>query len=102
MNSRLELHEILCGVLKSRHVYFQPPETTRMEYPAIVYNLENLSQRFADNRQYKKDTEYEVTIIDKNPDSEIPNRLMETRIARFGRSYQADNLNHWVFNVYYK
>jgi len=33
---RLKLHEILCGILNTRNAYFQPPESVKMNYPAIV------------------------------------------------------------------
>ena len=39
---RLELHEILCTILGSRNVYFQPPESIKMNYPAIVYGLDDM------------------------------------------------------------
>jgi len=34
-NRRIQLHEILCDVLGTRNVYFQPPESVDMNYPAI-------------------------------------------------------------------
>ena len=37
MDRRLLFHEVLCEVLGSRNVYFQPPESVKMCYPAIVY-----------------------------------------------------------------
>ena len=37
MKTRYELHEFLCEILGSRNVYFQPPESVKMKYPAIVY-----------------------------------------------------------------
>ena len=37
MGTRLELQSKLEEILGSRQVYYQPPETVKMEYPAIVY-----------------------------------------------------------------
>ena len=46
---RLKLHERLVEILGTDHVYFQPPENFKLEYPAIVYSRKQISNRFADN-----------------------------------------------------
>ena len=43
--TREELHELLVSVLGSRNVYFQPPESIRMQYPAIVYARNNMQNK---------------------------------------------------------
>lgn len=102
MASRLQLHEILCDILGTRNVYFQPPESVKMKYPAIVYSLINIKNNFADNRVYRANKQYEIIVIDKNPDSEIVNEIMHhLPIVSFNRHYKADNLNHYVFTVYF-
>ena len=35
--SRLELHALLVELLGSTNVYYEPPETLKMSYPAIRY-----------------------------------------------------------------
>lgn len=40
--SRIDLQYLLENILGSRHVYFQPPETVKMNYPAIVYSLDGI------------------------------------------------------------
>jgi hypothetical protein len=52
MASRLALHEIRCEILDSRNVYFQPPASVKMKYPAIVYGLEDIQNRFANDGVY--------------------------------------------------
>lgn len=101
MNRRLELHQILCDILGSRHVYFQPPESVKMEYPAIVYGLDNLDPEYADDGVYLLFTRYSVTVIDKNPDSEFPAKVARLPTCKFNRHYKRDNLNHYVFVLYY-
>ena len=49
MGTRLELHEQLCKILDTRYAYFQPPETVKMKYPAIVYELDDIRNEFADD-----------------------------------------------------
>ena len=76
--------------------------TVKMVYPCIVYSLETIDTRQADNLPYMKNRAYSVIIIDKNPDSEFVDKLSELKLCRFERHYTANNLNHWVFRIYYK
>lgn len=101
MGTRLDLHEIFCSTLGSRNVYFQPPETIKMNYPCIVYERSSNDTRFADNRPYKSIRRYTATIIDKNPDSQLPDKLGGLSLCRLNRVYTADNLNHYVFDIYF-
>ena len=101
MASRLELHEKFCEILGSRNVYFQPPASVRLNYPAIIYFRKDIDNRYADDLAYKQDTAYDVTVIDRNPDSEIVVEVSQLPTCRFDRHYNADNLNHDVFTLYY-
>jgi hypothetical protein len=42
-----------------------------------------------------------VTVIDRNPDSEIPDKVAALPMTLFNRWFAADNLHHDVFNVYF-
>lgn len=102
MLQRLELHKILCEILGSRNVYYQPPESVKMEYPAIVYSRDDIDNTFAENSVYKQDHQYQIIVIDKDPDSEIVAAVSKMPMCRFVRHYESDNLNHDVFGIYYK
>lgn len=102
MNSRLELHEILADILGSRNVYFQPPESVKIEYPAIIYSRSDIDNTFADNNVYLQNHRYQVIVVDKDPDSVIVDAVSKYPTARFDRHYTSDNLNHDVFTVFYK
>lgn len=106
MTRRYELHDILCDLLGSNSVYFQPPENIKMTYPAIVYELAGDRTDYADNLQYRQQRKYTVTIIDKNPDSDIFERFKNPfanplDYCIFDRPFRSANLNHFVFTVYY-
>lgn len=101
MASRLDLHELLCNVLGTRNVYFQPPESVKMQYPCIVYKRSAVNTQFADNELYMHKKRYTVTVIDKNPDSEIPDKVASIPMCVFDRHFTSDNLNHDVFSIYY-
>ena len=99
--SREDLHEYLCEILHSRNAYFRPPETTKMSYPAIKYDLDDIENRNANDNPYMQSRAYELILIDYDPDSELVNKLSNIPLCRFNRSYPADGLNHWVFTLYY-
>lgn len=101
MDRRLELHEILCNLLGTRNVYYQPPESVKMKYPAIVYSRDDIVNTPANNRVYKQDRKYQLTVIDPDPDSEIVNKVSLLPMCIFDRHFKSDNLNHDVFTICY-
>lgn len=101
MANRLDLHEELCEVLGSRNVYFQPPATVKMSYPAIRYSRADIDNQHADDGVYMQHRAYELIVIDPDPDSSIVERVAKLPRCRWNRSYPANNLNHDVFTIYY-
>lgn len=101
MGRRLELQALLESLAGNRNVYFQPPSNIQMKYPAIVYQRDYADTLFADNNPYRRTTRYMVTVIDKDPDSEIPGRVAQLPMCLFSRHFKADNLNHDVYNLYF-
>lgn len=101
MASRLELQDELEKLLGSKNVYYQPPESVKIKYPAIVYRRSDIENDFADDQVYIQSHFYEVIVIDKNPDSEIVEEVSRLKTCRYDRHYTADNLNHDVFTIYY-
>lgn len=106
-NRRLLLHDTLCGILSCPNrgdecrAYFQPPESVKMKYPAIVYGLDDIENMYANDGVYLSHQKYSITVIDKNPDSPIVDKVAALPFCRFNRSYQKDNLNHYVFTIFY-
>lgn len=101
MAPRPELQQLLISVLGSTNVYFQPPNGLQMQYPAIVYNRDNMDIRHANDKPYKHKTRYQVTVIDRNPDSVIVPKVAELQMCSYDRSFTADNLNHDVFTLFF-
>lgn len=102
MSNRVELDSRLNAIPTVRKAYFQAPPNTQMMYPCIRYHLENMNTRYADDGTYRLVDEYQLIVIDPDPDSPIPHELMrQFRYIRMVRFYTADNLNHWVFTIYY-
>lgn len=98
---RQEFQRLLEEILGTSHVYFQPPENLKMQYPCIVYVRDNADSRYADNYPYRYTKRYQVTVIDRDPDSQIPDRVATLRMSSHNRFFIADGLNHDVFDVYY-
>ena len=101
MATRLELQSKLEELLGFKHVYYQPPETIKMEYPAIKYSKSNVNIRSANDKTYSKINRYEVIVIDKKPDNPVIDKLLELPYCSYDRHYKADNLNHDVLILYY-
>lgn len=101
MGQRLELQTILTDILGLNNVYFQPPPTINMIYPCIVYSRDFAETDFAGNKPYKHCKRYQVTVIDRDPDSDIPSKIAELPMCIFDRFYTADNLNHDVYKLFF-
>lgn len=101
MRRRLEFHEVLCNLISSRDVYFQPPASIQMHFPCIIYSLNRIGMEYADNFLYHGRDGYTVIYVDRNPDSPIPDKIGELELSSFDRHYNADGLHHFVYSVYY-
>ena len=101
MDRRLELQKKLEELLGSDHVYYQPPESLKMKYPAIRYSKSGIESKYADDTSYLKRTRYELIVIDSRPDNPVINKLLELSYCSYGRNYASNNLNHDTFTLYY-
>lgn len=101
MDRRSELGNLLRETLGSSNVYFQPPETVKLKYPCIIYSLSGERVLHADNAPHLHRDRYTINVIDKDPDSDIPNRIRALPYTAFDRFYTADNLNHFVYTIYF-
>lgn len=96
---RLELDEIFHEICSN--VYFEPPSSVKMKYPAIRYKRSGIDRLHADNEPYLTDTAYDVTVIDRDPDSSVAYAVSQLPLCRHNRHYYADNLSHDVFLIYH-
>ena len=101
MRTRLELQSKLEELLGSRHVYYQAPESVKMEYPAIRYSRRDIDVDHADNTAYLKNKRYELIVISSKPDEPVIEKLLELPYCSFGTSYKSDNLYHDTLVLYF-
>lgn len=70
---RILFHKLLCEILscpiegEQCRCYFQPPESIKMNYPAIVYSLDDVDKTYANDGVYLSNRRYAVTVIDSRP-----------------------------------
>lgn len=102
MGRRLDLHEEFCKLLGTRNVYYNPPESVRMNYDAIRYELAGKDIKRANDGVYQITDQYDGVVITRNPDCEVPDVILKNfSMCSFGRPYVADNLYHFPFTLYY-
>lgn len=101
MKTRLDLSELLRELLGSNNVYYQPPESLKMSYPAIRYSKSDIDIRHANDGKYIKKPRWEIIVISKLPDNEVIERLLDLEYCSFDRHYVADNLHHDVLTLFY-
>jgi hypothetical protein len=99
MAQRLQLQSLL--ELITPNVYFQPPPNISLEYPCIVYVRYGSKVQHAENALYLHTKLYQVTVIDRDPDSRLPDMVEELPLCAFDRFFATENLNHHVFNLYF-
>lgn len=105
MGQRLELQAYFEFLMSSEPdvggVYFQRPPEDKMEYPAIVYNVDDRDTLFADDRPYVVNKRYQVTVISRKPDIELTDKVANMPKCRFARHFVKDGLNHDIFALFF-
>lgn len=99
---RAELGDRLEEILGSSNVYFEPPETVKLNCPCIIYERSAGDTIFANNKPYRFKVRYTVTAISRKADNPIVGALaMSLPSIQYDRHFVSDNLHHDVFEVYY-
>ena len=101
MADRLELHSVLQELLGSSNVYYQPPESIKMQYDAIRYSKKTIDSKYANDRKYSMIDCYEIIVISRLPDNPVIKKLLSLPYCSYDRHYVADNLHHDVLTSYW-
>ena len=99
MAPRLQLQSLLELIVEN--VYFQPPSNFQLQFPCIIYERNGSETERADNTSYLHAKRYQVTVIDRNPDSILPDKVEELPLCSFDRFFTAESLNHHVYNLFF-
>lgn len=102
MKTRDDLHEMICSNFRTKNVYFQPPESMKLNYPCFVYSRNADYINRANNRLYTYEHGYQLTYITDDPETDIPFDVLNVfKKCRYDRVFVSDNLYHHIFNLYY-
>lgn len=99
--SRLKLQSKFEELLESKCVYYNPPESMKMGYPAIRYSKKSIDVRYANNAKYSMMDCYEVIVISTEPDDPVNEKIMALPYCSFDRPYRAGGLDHNVYTLFY-
>lgn len=99
--SRLKLQSKFEELLGSKNVYYNPPESVKMSYPAIRYTKKSIDVKRASNVIHAQKDCYEVIVIYNGPEHPVVQAIMELPYCSYDRPYKANNLNHDVLTLYY-
>lgn len=99
MAPRLQLQTLLESI--TGDVYFQPPTNLELQYPCILYSRDESWTAHADNLPYARLKRYQVTVVDRTPDSELPDMVEALSLCRFDRHFTTEGLHHYVFTLFF-
>lgn len=105
-DQREALHDVLVGIEGIKKVYYQPPSVEKIKYPCLIYEFETYQTYFGNNNRYLSVPRYQLTLIDYDVESPIHKQIMDLngtqgcRIS-FNNFFTSDNLNHWVYDLYF-
>lgn len=83
------------------HVSFQPDEKSEIKYPHIVYSRDPAYKFYADNIRFLHRDKYQMTYIDRKPDSLVFDELEKRPYCSHTASFVEDGLHHDVFDLYH-
>lgn len=99
---RLSLHNKLLALLGTNQVYYnEPPSTVKLEYPCIIYKLDDIPGVSANNKKYLGTRRYLITTIDRKPDPIVLNEILALEYSKFEDPFIANNLYHYVCSLHW-
>lgn len=99
--NRLDLQALLESLPGIEKVYFQPPENTKLIYPCIIYTFDKFGTEKADNIDYLRRRRYELTLIHRDPDNDLVEKIQDLFYCNLDRSFKNENLYHYAFTIFY-
>lgn len=100
-DKRIKLRNKFRDILKNDNTYFNPPESTKINYPCIIYNLKNIRTRKAGNNIYILDNVYTAVLIGTKPYDDLKEKMIiEIPYCSFDRVYIKDGLYHYAYTIY--
>lgn len=103
MDRRIEFDNLLKTILGSDNVYFQPPESKKLDYPCIIYNFAQDDVKYADDEIYSLKHKYSIRYIalPKDFDGHMKDRITKILKVPCTQTYASNGLYHCVFTKTY-
>lgn len=102
MDRRPAFQDELETLLGSEYACYQAPDTRKMQYPAIRYELKKIDSKYANNKRYLRASGYKVVLLTWQVDDPLIYKIMDTfTMCEYVSHYTVDNLHHHEFIIYY-
>lgn len=104
VEERIKLHTILSDIMKKyssdARVFFKPDSNVKLKYPCIIYTREGDQSQHADNIRYFNNTSYQITVIDRDSDSDVVNDILNVLTSsRRSNEFVFDGLYHYIITI---
>lgn len=97
---RIELQRLLESTVgPGVAVYYQAP--TKLEFPCVKFERSEIDCDYADNKPYLSRKQYTLTVIYRDPDSDLPDKIASLPTCKHADKFVNDNLHHDVFIIYF-
>ena len=98
---RLKLSRVLHELFDHPdNIYFDPPESKKLDFPAIVYTRKTTDTVNADNRKYIIYDRFQITYIHKDKDDEMVEKILNLPRCLHDDEFQTNDMYHDVFTIY--
>lgn len=81
-------------------IQYEPSESQKLTYPAIVYHRMRVNTVKADNRKYLCYDRFQITYIHKDHDDPNIDKLVELPYCEQDNTFTKSNLHHEIFTIY--
>lgn len=97
MLDRVKVQNMLKSIVPN--VYFQPPESVKIEYPCVIYDLSQIKPMYANDSVYNIHDAYSITYITRKADDLNLAAMATIPCIRHDRTYVSEGLYHHVFTL---
>lgn len=102
---RLEIQSTLETLMDSKSsgikVYYNPSSQVHLHYPCVLYDLNDITDVYADNTKYRSFRRYTIQLLTRNSDPDLNDFLNAFDHISFDRVYEVDGIYHYTFNLIY-
>lgn len=100
--SLAEIQALYAAIPGVKNAYYQDPGDSSMEPPFIMIERTAPSDVFfANNIPHQLFKQYTVTVVVRDPRSEIPDLVEALPYTRLDRKFRTNGLHHFAFSVFF-